>query len=214
MSRPPYYSDIKRMSVNNSLTKSCLNAAALNILLFAECEDKTTLNFLLNNLRQVKRQLERGVVRMTPSQIKMVLNAINYYEGFVMHSVVRDVSHKDAYPTRMFNSAKAIVDQILWRMAALERFSDDDDIIGINALVPLDVISHVDNDGETWLGLVLRTEGCDEFAVAKAYCRNQSGDSENLYFLTGEQTVRTINELEAKEARLSLMQLFTTGERV
>lgn len=93
------------------------------------------------------------------------------------------------------NGANLIIDALLMRMAAKDRFSDDDIIIKNNKLLPFDVV--IDKDGK--FGVVI------EYQKTVGFWRCQIiGQCKYKLDTTHTYNIRTINELEAIDARLAL----------
>lgn len=93
------------------------------------------------------------------------------------------------------NGANLIIDALLMRMAAKDRFSDDDIIIKNNKLLPFDVV--IDKDGK--FGVVV------EYQKTVGFWRCQIiGQCKYKLDTTHTYNIRTVNELEAIDARLAL----------
>lgn len=99
------------------------------------------------------------------------------------------------------NGANPVIDALLMRMNELNRFSDDDTIIQNGELLPLDVV--VDKDGR--FGMVATTH--QSKSTGYWWCQI-IGQCHIWLDCTHTHSIRTIDELEASQARQVLMAYF------
>lgn len=106
--------------------------------------------------------------------------------------------------------AKIIIDQMMWRMAAMDRFSDEGKIIIGDALQPLDVVALNDEYGGHWFGIVQKTATQGELSMPMAVCVNDKGvvgfvtDMGSLF----DMPMRCIFEDEGVKAAAALLTIY------
>ncbi|MFB6347860.1 hypothetical protein ACFBZI_07520 [Moraxella sp. ZJ142] len=114
------------------------------------------------------------------------------------------------------NHAKVLIDQLLWRMSSLDRFSDDETVICGGELMPLDVVKYIDEGEQVWYGIVQKIVRDEPTGTvfAMAMCRNACGMIRAEYDMdwAAIMPMRTIDELEAVTARQYLMHIYTGGK--
>lgn len=109
------------------------------------------------------------------------------------------------------NHAKLIIDQLMWRMAAMDRYSDEMGAVTGDLLLPLDVVAVDYGDGHQWYGVIQYgiPTGRNHHKMMVAICTDGS-DAVSVahYSNTIHDKMRTIDETEGAAARVALSRLY------